>query len=337
MARLLFHSDHINDRGVCAAIHEYISCLSDQGHEIVWAYKKNNPSDSRAAISHYGFQHNLEGYDVFQTFSLAAEKRFDWAYFAKKGPSDGIQIAKIPNNMHIVFNYYDPHGEKYAYVSEWLAKAAARHTNQFVPMRLRSRVPNPFMKKLEFVPYSVDMPKPTESLRSKWKIPEEARICLRYGGEETFDIPWVQEVVKQKVETDSNFYFVGINTRKFMDHRRALFLPPINNKQDKTNALNSANYFLHARRQGESFGMAIVEAMQVGVPVLSWFRGWDRNHIELLAPESIYRNRSNLLSKLGNDMNPKTLFSNSLKAEEFRPSRVIDKFKIVFGGDILNV
>ena len=333
MANLLFHTGLIDDRGSIAAASEYIRSLNKEGHEIVWAYDKTDSGNRINAIRYYGKHFNLEGYNNFFNFSVAAKKKYDWSYFLKKGTNDGLSISNIPNNIHVVFNIYEPHGNKYAYISKWLADHSARQSNILIP-RGRSKVPNPFIKRL-WVPFGVDMPLPNESLRSEWGISDEARICIRLGGETTFDIPWVQNVIIDLLENDLNFYFVGYNTNKFTNHKRALFYPAINSKQEKSNALHSADIFLHARKQGESFGMAILEAMQVKIPIIAWRGGWDKNHTKILSKESLYKNEKDLRLKLRQGLSAETVRVNGIESEKYRPSETIKIFKTIFGENIL--
>jgi glycosyltransferase involved in cell wall biosynthesis len=334
MANLLFHTGLIDDRGSIAAVSEYIRSLTKEGHEIVWAYDKSNSGNRINAIQHYGKYFNLEGYTNFLDFSLTAQKKFDWAYFLKKGTNDGLCIPNIPNNIHVVFNIYEPHGSKYAYISKWLADHSARQSNFLIP-KGRSKLPNPFINRL-WVPFGVDMPLPDDSLRSEWGISEEARICIRLGGETTFDIPWVQNVIIDLLENDLNFYFIGYNTNKFINHKRALFFPAINSKQEKANALHSSDIFLHARKQGESFGMAILEAMQVKVPVIAWKGGWDKNHTKILSNESLYKNENDLRLKLKQGLSMEAVRANGLESEKYRPSETIKIFKRVFNENVLH-
>ena len=99
--------------------------------------------------------------------------------------------------------------------------------------------------------------------------------------------------------------------------------------------LSSADVVLHGRLQGESFGMVILEAMQAGKEVLSWKGGWDRNHVKLLAPECLYSNQKDLRRKLSISQSPATVSLNVAKANEYRISSVMPRFKKVFGQGVL--
>ena len=333
MARLLFHSDVLNERGTCAAIYEYCKELQKMGHEITWAFPVSPLNDDKA-IKFYGDLISMLPYENFFHFKLYCNKKFDWAYFVKKGFNDGVYIPKIPNNVHVAFNYYQPHGDKYAYVSKWLANAAAKQQNFVVPSRLRKFIPNVALK-LDWVPYAVQLPNPNDDYRNLWGIPEDATICLRFGGYNTFDIPWVHNTISKILEFDKSFYFVGVNTKPFTSHKRAIFLPEIIGTQLKSNMINTADVVLHGRRQGESFGMSILESINQNASIFAWFGGWDRNHVELLEYRNLYLNRRDLQWRLLNKFFPKNSAWSLKVAEEFKPSNVIKQFIEVFGHDIL--
>lgn len=333
MARLLFHSESINERGSAAALYEYIKMCKSIGHEVSWAYSEG-PDNDLEALRLYSDQFDTIPVQNFEKFSKHAEKFYDWVYFLKKGSPDGYHIKNIPNNIHVIFQYFYPHGENYAYISEWLAKAMARSQNKFVPRKLRPYFPYEPLR-LNSVPFSVNLPAADTNLRDELKIPLEAKVCLRFGGQDTFDIPWVKKVVVDALESDPNFWFLGVNTKEFVSHPRALFTQPFLGLQRKANMLATCDFVLHGRRQGESFGMTILESMQAGKPVLSWFGGWDRNHISLLDKSSFYFGARDLAQKLKNYGKAVDVVANTTQSLNFTPEKIFPKFVKVFGSGVL--
>jgi hypothetical protein len=330
MKTLLLHSDSINNRGTSTAVHEYATWLEGNGYSVIWAYPKNSESNLKDSIEYFGKSHTLVSYSNFQSFAQSVSRDIDWAYFLKKGNKDGLLIPSVQNNVHVVFNYYEPHGSKYLYISEWLAAYAMRQRNLLLPKFLRHKVPCPTPKDM-YVPHCVDIPAGTGSLRGQWGIPESARVCVRYGGEDTFDIPWVRLAVVEVLNRNPDYYFVGINTRRFTNHKRAFFFPPILDPQEKSNALRSADVFLHGRLQGESFGLAIVEALQAGLTTLAWHGGRDLNHRRLLESEHLYRSPVELIKMLEQVKVTKKPIGLSKIAEAFRPNQVMPQFEKLFG------
>ena len=153
------------------------------------------------------------------------------------------------------------------------------------------------------------------------------------GGESSFDIQWVQETIIETLHYRRDFYFVAINTKPFVSHKRAIFLKKITDKSDKVRALKSSSVFLHGRTIGETFGMAILEAMAVGTPILSWKGGRDRKHISLLDKESLYRSPNDLRRKLLNLPGKESVQNNLKTAEAYKAVNVMPRFMRVFGLD----
>ena len=330
--KLLLHTDFINERGVAASTFEYAVNLQRLGYQVSWLYQKDSSNNDFRTIEHYEQFVELRGYKKFQAETSRLSCDFDWAYFQKQGTNDGLAIKRIPNNVHVVFNIFDPHGDNYAYISQWLAAHAGYFSNSSNRLLsgLRRRVANPISRN-SFVPYCLDLPKLDEDFRRDWRIPQDAFVCTTMGGETSFDISWVQKTIIELLEERNDFYFVGINTRPFTSHKRSLFLERITGKANKVRALRSSSVFLHGRTIGESFGMTILEAMAVGIPILSWKGGRDRNHISLLDNECLYRDASHLKNKLFNLPSNESIKINLKTAETYQSINVMPRFIKTFG------
>jgi glycosyltransferase involved in cell wall biosynthesis len=107
--------------------------------------------------------------------------------------------------------------------------------------------------------------------------------------------------------------------------------------EEKASIYAISDLFLHARSLGESFGMAIVEAMQVGLPALAWYGGRDTNHRTHLEDFNLlYRNKEELW-RLLEGFRSKMLTGRDLStrlrsyAERFRPDNLIESYlEVVF-------
>ncbi len=329
MTRILLHSEGISERGTSTAIFEYAIELIKLGHDVSLAYNFDNPANHSSTLRNFNEICDVIPYKNFTSFKNVAYRKFDFAYHLKSGEDDGKLIPRIPNGVHVVFQRYQPHGDVYAFVSEWLAKTVARNQNSLLPSRIRQYVPNPRLN-LPFVPHSVSMPSPDTCIRSQYGIPQDAILGIRYGGLETFDIPWVQEVVYETVKNSPNHFFIFLNTRKFINHPQVIFAPAVVDKLEKSNHLSSSDYFLHGRSRGESFGMAILEATSLKIPVLAFFGGQDLNHRNLLLPSSLYKNSNSLIRKIRDIRSYPGIEEQHRLALDFHPEIVIEKFTSVF-------
>jgi hypothetical protein len=87
---------------------------------------------------------------------------------------------------------------------------------------------------------------------------------------------------------------------------------------------------LHARQQGESFGIAVGEFSIANKPIITWANSEEKSHIDILGPKAIlYQNEKDLNEIIQNFKVDKTKDWDAY-SNEFAPERVMDKFKRVF-------
>ena len=65
----------------------------------------------------------------------------------------------------------------------------------------------------KWVPHIVDMPAPRQSLRESLGIPSSAICGIRIGGQDSFDIKFVIDLVV-KLAKETKYYFIFVNTPK---------------------------------------------------------------------------------------------------------------------------
>jgi glycosyltransferase involved in cell wall biosynthesis len=341
--KFLLHDNQLSERGTTQAVWQYGLALQALDHEITLAFNQELPGNNEEIITAISADMAIFGYSQTGELSRFGQS-FDAAYFIKSGEDDGLVIPNIRNVVHAVFQAYEPHGDYYAYVSDWLAdnmRGRVVSARGLLKGRLskgllatRRGCENAF--DFDYIPHISNMPEPDDNLRRALNIPEDAFVIVRYGGYETFDIPWVHQILAECLTDNPRWYFIGINTRPFLDHQRCLYLPPVTNRQDLANLLGSSDIFLNARASGESFGLANVEALQIGLPVLSWSGGWDRNHVQMLNPvRGLYANAGELESKLASLAIGKDPFQDRrLKiGAQYRPSAVVSQLAKALTGE----
>ncbi|MFY8035402.1 MAG: hypothetical protein ACOVMN_12840, partial [Flexibacteraceae bacterium] len=228
----------------------------------------------------------------------------------------------------------DVHGDVYAYISEWLAADQGSDL---------------------FVPHIVTKPHTTaENLRQQLGIPAKATVFGRYGGADTFDIRFVRKVVLEIAyqNPDKYFLFMGTNPfsygnglyrKKWQDAifaigkpkalpKNIIFLPATSNALEKQLFINTADAMLHARGQGESFGLAIAEFSISNKPVFTYKSpspDYEAAHIMALGNKAIlYKDQIDLKNKLLEFTPSPDLDWNAYS--KFNPELVMHKFKSVF-------
>jgi hypothetical protein len=233
-------------------------------------------------------------------------------YMLKAGFRDDVWFEGKTNLVHAVFGCYDPHGT-YAYVSKWLSESVSNNT-------------------IPYVPHIVKLPKEqTENFREKYNITKDKIVIGRYGGFDQFDIQFVHNIISFVVSNDPKFVFMLVNTRKFIDHPNVLFLDAMIDSQEKTNFILSCDAMIHARSDGESFGLSIGEFLFHNKPVFSFGGGRDKNNVELLQKYGlIFNNEYELLDKIFKlKYNGYTeQFSEIVKI--FSPENVMERFHEIF-------
>lgn len=315
--RIGFHSEQLGIRGTEVALFDYAKYNRELlGNESFIIYPTKAGNNDQRSIIKFNKNFTTYGYHDHRDINTICDlANLDAVYYIKSGQNDG-KNSNRKNLIHAVFQSYDPHGDRYAYVSEWLAK----HVSFIVK------------QSTSFVPHIVDLPQPNGDMRSKLGIPKNALVIGRYGGIEQFDIPFVKTAIEKYLNKNTNCYFVFVHTFKFIDHPRVIYIDSIVDLQEKSNFINGCDAMIHARAMGESFGLAMCEFLFHNKPVFSWSGGNDKHHIQILNnTELLYSNESDVISKF--DMLADGVFKNinyKKLVDKFSPINVMNKFDEVF-------
>ncbi|WP_299688898.1 hypothetical protein [uncultured Tateyamaria sp.] len=306
--KILFHANDLGLRGTAQAIYDYAHFAEALlGHEAMVCYPKGQAETDAGIVAKFAARFPLTEYERLGDIAGSGA---DLTYFIKYGGQDGLVSPDTPSAIHAVFQAFDPHGASYAYVSEWLALYCTG-----------GRYPH--------VPHIVTLP-PGTSQRDAWGIPEGAFVYGRYGGYDTFDLDFVKSALPQLL-TDEDVWCVFVNTAPFIDHPRVLFRDPVTDPVDKSNFILSCDAMIHARKRGESFGLAICEFLFHDRPVLAWQGGKDGNHRTILhpAPGALYRDADDFLAK-ARDLRSAAPYDWKGLVAPFAPAAVMEQFERVF-------
>jgi hypothetical protein len=130
----------------------------------------------------------------------------------------------------------------------------------------------------------------SENMRLELNIPDFAIVFGRYGGKETFDIIFVHDVIKKILNERNNIYFLFMNTNKFYNHPKIIYLNGTTDMYIKKKFINTCNALLHARSCGETFGLTCGEFAVALKPVITYNGSKERNHINILNNKAILYN-----------------------------------------------
>jgi len=328
--KVLFHAEQLNYRGTTNSILEYARYNQEiLGNESIIVYSQETPEGiDVASVSEVVDQvkssyKTLTYEDNDHLNRLAAD--YDFFYSQRAGEKvdshtkrENAVITSIKMGVHCVFQWYDPHGDVYAYISEWISKEIAKNYG--------------VQKPIPWVPYIVRLPEPNFDVRTYFNIPKDKFVIGRHGGFNTLDIKQTIDAIIKVAETRDDIVFLFANTLPFIDHPRIIFGPAFFGQQQKANYIGACDAMIHGRFLGESFGLSIAEFLYQNKPVLAWNGGFDKNHIDTLAPygllyepdvEDIYTKIVNLKDK------PRKFYYKGA-VDRYSPYNVMQQFKRVF-------
>jgi len=325
MKKILFYAHQLNYRGTTNSLVDYAEYnQSILGNESTIVYNASFNDEGLDILSNDDVVESIKKRFNVIAYEAGPEKNFDKLndiaskydlfYFQKAGLRENPEITSTKTANHAVFQYCDPHGDRYAYISEWLSINNKYSHNIDIP----------------FVPYVVDLPPPNKDLRKELGIPKDKFVYGRHGGQYTFDKGFTWSAIKYIAENRDDIVFLLANTMKVVEHPNVIYLEPFFGNQEKSNFVNACDAMIHGRNLGESFGGAICEFLFFNKPVMAWEGGFDRNHVLLLNSSGLLYTQDTVLSNMlhlkeyveGKD------FKHIV--EPFTPKNVMNKFEEVF-------
>ena len=314
--KLGFHTNGLSLRGTEIALYDYAHHNQQLlGNESVIFYRKNS-SVVQSVLEKFAQQFKLCPYDGQAELNrLIEQEKIDLTYFIKSGERDDAICESSPSLIHAVFptKPEEFHGDKYAFVSQWLSK---EYSNNKIP----------------FVPHMIELPEIGSNLRSNLGIPETATVLGWYGGSDSFNLDFVKETVLSAIEGRNDLYFLFMNMDPFAQHERLIFLPGNSDLHYKVQFINTCDGMLHARGIGESFGLACGEFSIKGKPVITYALSPQRSHIEILGDKAILYKGKKDLAEIFSNFNRQIQYEKNWDAysENFSPKVIMRQFNDVF-------
>lgn len=314
--KLGFHTNGLSLRGTEIALYDYAHHNQQLlGNESVIFYRKNS-SVVQSVLEKFAQQFKLCPYDGQAELNrLIEQEKIDLTYFIKSGERDDAICESSPSLIHAVFptKPEEFHGNKYAFVSQWLSK---EYSNNKIP----------------FVPHMIELPEIGSNLRSNLGIPETATVLGWYGGSDSFNLDFVKETVLSAIEGRNDLYFLFMNMGPFAQHERLIFLPGNSDLHYKVQFINTCDGMLHARGIGESFGLACGEFSIKGKPVITYALSPQRSHIEILGDKAILYKGKKDLAEIFSNFNRQIQHEKNWDAysENFSPKVIMRQFNDVF-------
>jgi len=338
MNLIIFHDNQISLRGTTVALFDYAHyneiLLGNKSYIATPKNRNHHPEALAKFKKRFGNVFFYENIEELQNFADSIKATHFYAI--KFGLNDGLLLRGVKNCVHAVFQVFEPHGDVYAYVSEWLSHYMTQG-------------------KYPFVPHIVHLPSPLKDLRSELGIPRNALVFGRYGGENSFDIFFAKRAIIEVARKNKNIFFLFMNTHNFLLEGRyykkkwlntlfsklfypektlenIIFLNGSSDNQKKADFIATCDAMLHCRIDGETFGIACGEFSICNKPVITYNakRCTNRSHIQILGEKGVYFKSKKQLKKILLNFKPDSSKNYDAYSEKFSPERVMKKFKEVF-------
>lgn len=255
MASIGFLSNQLDNRGTGNALYNYAHYNEEiLGNKSVIFTQPHGNHDDEAVLRF------VERFGA--VWNPPVGTQVDALYHIKSGYNDGFFTRGIPYLVHAVFDN-DPHGDKYATISPWMGERFG----------------------LPYVPHIVEVADSTLDLREEFGIPSNAVVFGRYGGLDSFDIPFVWDTINLYVSSHENVYFLFMNTEKpveVWDAKKIIFTEGTVNPIRKRRFINTCDAMIHARGRGETFGIAVGEFAICGKPIITYADSHEKAHLQEL-------------------------------------------------------
>lgn len=139
------------------------------------------------------------------------------------------------------------------------------------------------------LPHIVEPPLSHEGdLRAVLGIPPGATVFGRHGGLNTFDCEYVHDVIAAVAQERPDIYFVFMNTACFMPPQpNVMFLEGTTDVSEKARFIGTCDAMIHARWDGETFGLAIAEFAVRGKPIVAQDGCDNRAHFDILGDKVV--------------------------------------------------
>ena len=321
MVNIAFFIRHFTERGTEVSIYDYAdyneSILNNKSFIICFTEKKQQsigfPSD-RCSFDKFNSRFTLieiddindikniiDTYNINYFYTQTYGAYNDVYDFDNKDIWSGCKTIK-----HCVFDTTCPESDYYISISNYLNKK--HQTN--IPV----------------LPLIVNIPLLSDDLRNELNIPIDAIVLGRYGGYGQFDIDFVHSTIKRITEMDLNIYFIFMNTKVFYEHPRIIYLEKNINTLYKAKFIKTCSAMIHARSDGETFGLSIGEFSSLNKPIITCNTG-ALEHIDILGDKAIIYSSENQLMNIFTSIQDIITSRTDWNAyEDYSPSKVMQIF-----------
>lgn len=247
--------------------------------------------------------HELQPAEIDQRL---LDLRVDVCMVGVAGGPDSLVPSSVPTISHCVFDAGFPLGTLHTAISNTVSRG-----------------------RVAVLPNIVHLPPAEGDFRDFLGIPRAAIVFGRYGGWDSFDVPYAADTVLRAARDRPDIHFVFMNTQPFGPPvPNITFVKGTPDLATKRRFVNTCHAMLHARQSGETFGMACGEFAIAGKPVVTNATG-DGEHRRILGQQAIvYSDAAELYSLLVRpEQRVLTMDMAGTRFHAYRPERVMATFR----------
>ena len=326
--KIAFHSYQLGERGTEICLYKYAKYNREiLGNESIIISTSSRPIPCKSRFDEFEtilypdvWQGDGKNDSLRNTLENICEKNdVDVFYSIKGGEDDGFMPTNTKRLAHCIFRMDEPHGDVYSGVCKYISdKHGGIHP--YVHHILEKEAPH-----IE------------DDFREEFGIPKDALVLGRHGGHDTFSLPFVHSAIETVLDHRKDLYFVFLNTNKFIEHERVIYLPWTLDEEYKAKFVNTCDGMLHARYDGEIFSLATAEFSIRNKPVITWNpinppSHYDTGHIYVMDEDAIYYKDENQLTQILMDLDKKEI--NSVEwgqyCNNYTAEKVMEEFKKVY-------
>ena len=121
-----------------------------------------------------------------------------------------------------------------------------------------------------------------------------------------------------------------MNTNEFYKHPRIIYLSGTTNMEIKRKFINTSDALLHARKDGESFGLTCGEFALALKPVITFDGSIERNHINILDNKAILYSNYESIYKILNEFSKDKYNMEGNGYLEYNPENIMKIFNSIY-------
>ena len=270
MNTISFYNHDLCYRGTTRAILAYAKSIqkSHPDTNLVYLFNKNSLNNRMGVgIEFLKFGIELIGVDSHNDV-ISRSHDFDFLYYVssqKPGSSQWLQQASCRTLLH-QNGFQEPDHEcasSFAYTSYWQSLYFTGGSAKTLPCIIEE--PEIRCTKQE--------------AREWLGIPQNSLVVARHGGNDTWNLPFAGQVVEAVARSRQDVVFLFLGTTPFCALENVRFMPASHDRMTVERFLSAADVMLHARWEGETFGIACAEFLIRGKPIITWAGSRERNHI----------------------------------------------------------